>query len=93
MYNRFWTLIINSLLNDEQLKISSTAVFCIYLCVEDVYCLSLTSLVSGMCCFEKTNEYNSAKGNTSSNDECKTRIMARKGTWIDSKVETVPCAF
>lgn len=70
---------MNCLLNYEQLKVSSTAVLCVYLCVEDVYCLSLTLLVSGMC-FEKTNEYNSAKGNTSSKNECKTRIVARKGT-------------
>lgn len=71
---------MNCLLNYEQLKISSTTVLCIYLRVEDVYCLSLTLLVSEMCCFERTNEYNSAKGNTSSKDECKTRIMARKET-------------
>lgn len=71
---------MNSILNYEQLKISSSAVLCIYLCLEDVYCLSLTLLLPGMCCFEKTNEYNTAKGNTSSKDECKTRIMARKGT-------------
>lgn len=46
--------LLNCLLNYEQLKVSSTAVICIYLCVEDVYCLSLTLLVSGMY-FEKTD--------------------------------------
>lgn len=49
------------LLNYEQLKISSTAALCIYFRVENVYCLSLTLLVSGMCCFEKNN---SEEGNT-----------------------------
>lgn len=78
---------MNCLLNYVQLKISSTTVLCIYLRVEDVYSLSLTLLVSEMCCFEKTNEQNSAKGQISSKDKCKTRIVARKGTWIDSKIQ------
>lgn len=78
---------MNCLLNYVQLKISSTTVLCIYLRVEDVYSLSLTLLVSEMYCFEKTNEQNSAKGQTSSKDECKTRIRARKDTWIDSKIQ------
>lgn len=70
---------MNCLLNYEQLKISSTTVLCIYLRVEDVYCLSLTLLVSEMCCLSKQMNI-TAKGKTSSKDDCKTRIMAKKET-------------
>lgn len=71
---------MNCLLSYEQLEVSYTVVVCIYLCAEDVYCISRTLQVSGMCCFKKRNKYNSTKGNTLFEDECKTIIRARQGT-------------
>lgn len=83
--------LLNYLLNYEQLKVSFTAVICIYLCVEDVYCLSLTLLVSGMY-FEKTDIQQNI---TLQKEILHLRMSIKQELWLgkelgfDSKVQAV----